>query len=83
MALFAGLVLGLLCAGGTEFLDDRVHSEAALKKLLPAQVIAEIPPVVTVTDEKSSRRAAWAAALTAGLVLMMMSAGTAFTFLKG
>jgi len=83
IALFAGLLLGLVCAGGTEFLDDRVHSEAALKKLLPAEVIAEIPPVVTVADEKSSRWAAWAAALTVGLVLMMMFAGTAFTFLKG
>jgi len=83
IALFAGLMLGLVCAGGTEFLDDRVHSEAALKKLLPVEVIAEIPRVVTVTDEKSSTRATWAAALTAGLVLIMMFAGTAFTFLKG
>ena len=82
-AVFAGLVLGIASAAGTEFLDDRVHNEDALRRLLPTEVIAEIPPVLSGEDEHANRRMAWAAALSAGLSLMAVLAGTAFTFLKG
>ncbi|MBV8893239.1 MAG: hypothetical protein JO266_14925 [Acidobacteria bacterium] len=82
-AVFAGLVLGIVSAAGTEFLDDRVHNEDALRRLLPTEVIAEIPPVLSGEDEHANRRMAWAAALSAGLSLMAVLAGTAFTFLKG
>jgi polysaccharide chain length determinant protein (PEP-CTERM system associated) len=83
IAVFAGLVLGVVSAGGAEFLDDRIYNEDKLKKLLPAAVIAEIPPVVSLHEEKSQRRQVWLAGLTGCLVVMMMLAGAALTYLKG
>jgi polysaccharide biosynthesis transport protein len=82
MAIAIGLILGLVSAGGAEFLDDRIYKETELKKFLPAAVIAEIPPVVTPDEGKSQRREVWVAAITACVVMMMMLAGTAVAYLK-
>jgi len=83
IAIVIGLVLGLVTAGGAEFLDDRIYSEVELKKLLPAAVIAEIPPVISPHEEKSQQREIWLAGLAACLVFIMMVAGTAVAYLKG
>ena len=43
VGLGIGVVLGCPLAGGTEFLDDRIHSEKAFKQIIPVAVISEIP----------------------------------------
>jgi succinoglycan biosynthesis transport protein ExoP len=60
-----GLVLGILVVGGFEFMDDRLHSEKAIKALLPMKVISEIPQILNQADERSSKNRmvlAWAMA---------------------
>ncbi len=65
-----GLVLGGGLAGATEFLDDRLHSEKALKDLLPVAVISELPSFTTPEEEKTEQRKLWAIWATAALALL-------------
>ena len=46
MGLGFGLALGVVVAGGFEFMDDRLHSEKQIKALLPMKVISEIPEIL-------------------------------------
>jgi polysaccharide biosynthesis transport protein len=82
MGIGLGLALGLLLAGGLEFLDDRMHSDRTIKALLPMKVISEIPEIVTETDEARSKRNVrlqWAASV---LVVLVILAGSAFSYLR-
>ena len=76
-----GLALGLLVAGGLEFMDDRMHSGKEIKAMLPVAVISEIPEVVTASDRQNTKRRlvlGWAAtafvaiALIAGSVVSIL-----------
>jgi hypothetical protein len=44
--------VGWRLAGGTEFLDDRLYNEKALKELLPVTVISEIPAITSPQEER-------------------------------
>jgi polysaccharide biosynthesis transport protein len=77
-----GLALGVLVAGGLEFIDDRLHSENAIKALLPIKVIAEIPEISTPSDERSSKRMAWLGWAATVLVFATILAGSAFSYLR-
>ena len=46
IGLGMGLALGVVVAGAFEIMDDRIHDEKELQKLLPVAVIAEIPAIV-------------------------------------
>ena len=83
IGLGVGLALGVLLAGGTEFLDDRLHSEKALKALLPVAVISELPPFRTPQEERAERWKLWAASATAVLVLVVIMGGFALSYLRG
>jgi hypothetical protein len=64
-------------------LDDRLHNEKALKDLLPVSVIAEIPPITGVEEEKKQARKvrlSWAAT---GLVFGTILVGSAISFFRG
>jgi polysaccharide chain length determinant protein (PEP-CTERM system associated) len=79
--LAIGLALGLIVAGGLEFLDDRLHSEKEIKSLLPIAVISEIPEIVSPADEQNEKRKltlGWAAT---ALVFTAILAGSVFSFL--
>ena len=52
MGLGIGLVLGVVVAGVFEFMDDRLYSAKEIRKLLPADVIGEIPAIVNGADSK-------------------------------
>ena len=43
-------------AGAFELLDGRLHDAKEIRKLLPAEVIGEIPEIVNVSDGQSARR---------------------------
>ncbi|SRR5579871_430130 len=78
-----GLALGTVIAGGAEYLDDRLHDEASLKKLLPVAVIAEIPPLNTAAEDgvnQQKMRWAWVAAGVVGAIIL---AGSAVSYWRG
>ena len=83
IGLGVGLALGVVLAGGTELLDDRLHSEKALKALLPVAVISELPSFRTPKEERTERWKVWAASATAALVLVVIMGGFALSYLRG
>src|SRR5271157_4509870 len=83
MGLAAGLALGAAVAGACEMMDDRVHEETDLQKLLPVAVISEIPTIVSPAEEQGERRRLWLGWATAAVVLFMILLGSAFSYLRG
>jgi succinoglycan biosynthesis transport protein ExoP len=81
--LFAGMIIGAIAVLGGEFLDDRVYEEADFKKLLPADVMAEIPPLPTVEEETQQRSRFLLESVAAGVLSLITLAGVAFSFLRG
>jgi hypothetical protein len=78
-----GLFLGVALAGGTEFLDDRIHSEKELKALIPVGVLSEIPSIATPAEEVEQARSVALAWIAAAVVFTSILVGTAFSFLRG
>jgi succinoglycan biosynthesis transport protein ExoP len=83
IGLGVGLALGLVFAGGFEMMDDRVHDEKALQKLLPVSVIAEIPEITRPEDESKGRRQLWLGWAVAALVSGTILVGSALSYLRG
>jgi len=83
MGLGIGLALGAVFAGGAEFLDDRLYTEKEIKDLLPVTVMAEIPAIGNPNDETRQRRKLWAAWAMTGVVLAVILAGSALSYLRG
>jgi uncharacterized protein involved in exopolysaccharide biosynthesis len=83
VGLFIGLAVGLVFAGGAEFLDDRVYDEAVFKQMLPAEVLVEIPALPTPQEEQEQKR--WQKFSFAGIGLMgiIVVLGTAISFIRG
>ena len=80
MGLGLGLALGVVVAGGFEFMDDRLHTEKEIKALLPMKVISEIPEVVTPSDERSSTRRTLLGWAMAAVVFAAILAGSLFSY---
>jgi polysaccharide biosynthesis transport protein len=78
-----GMALGVVVAGAFEMMDDRLHSEKEIKKMLPADIIAEIPAIVTAEDAQEDRKKQWLGWATAALVFTFILAGSAFSYLRG
>jgi succinoglycan biosynthesis transport protein ExoP len=83
IGLGIGIALGGALAGGTEFLDDRLYNEKALKDLLPVTVISEIPPITSPQEERKQERKLWVGWVTAGIVFATILAGSAISYLRG
>jgi succinoglycan biosynthesis transport protein ExoP len=83
IGLLVGLSLGFAVAGTFEMMDDRVHSEKELQKLLPIAVISEIPTIMLVTDQQKERRRLWLGWATAVFVSVTILLGSAFSYLRG
>lgn len=78
-----GLALGVVVAGAFEMLDGRIYDEKQLKKLLPPEIIAEIPAIANAADLQSQIRRTWIGWATAATVLVTILAGSAFSYLRG
>jgi len=83
MGLAAGLALGIVVAGGAEFLDDRIYDEEDFKKLVPAEVMVEIPALQTVVEEQDAKRSLWIAGAGVAVIGVIVMLGTAISFLRG
>lgn len=83
IGLGVGLALGLVVAGAFEMLDDRLHSSKEIRKLLPADVIGEIPVIVNTSDLHNAKRKLWLSWATAAVVFVTILAGSAFSYLRG
>jgi polysaccharide biosynthesis transport protein len=82
LGLFVGLVFGAVGAGASEFADDRLYKEAEIKKLVPADVLIELPPVLNSADKEKQKRSRWLAISMGGVALAVIMAGTVFNYLK-
>jgi succinoglycan biosynthesis transport protein ExoP len=83
IGLGIGIALGGALAGGTEYLDDRLYNEKALKDLLPVDVISEIPPITSPQEERKQARRLWVGWAAAVLVFTTILAGSAISFFRG
>ena len=83
IGLGIGIALGGALAGGTEFLDDRLYSEKALKELLPVSVISEIPAITSPEEESKQRQKLWVSWVAAGLVFATILVGSAISYFRG
>ena len=80
--LGVGLALGVLLVVVLEFFDDRLHTEEQIEKLLPVGVISEIPEMLNPSDEQRKKRKMVVGWATAALVLIVIAAGSAFSYLR-
>jgi hypothetical protein len=72
-----------MVAGAFEMLDGRLYTAKELRKLLPAEVIGEIPAIVSVSDAQMARRKLWLGWATAVAVFATILLGSAFSYLRG
>lgn len=78
-----GLALGLVVAGAFEVIDDRLHSAKDIRKLLPVEVIGEIPAIMEPADAQIARRKAWLGWATVVVMFATILVGSALSYLRG
>jgi polysaccharide biosynthesis transport protein len=87
MLCVAGLAAGFLLGGGLAFgqekLSGKIYSEREIKKIVPFEVIAEIPPIESLEEQSSNRRGTWIAAAVAAGIAGFILLGSAVTYLYG
>jgi uncharacterized protein involved in exopolysaccharide biosynthesis len=83
IGLIVGLALGVGLAGAFEFMDDRVHDERQLKKLLPVVAFAEIPIIASPTNDKAELKKVWFGWAAAAATFATILAGSAISYLAG
>jgi succinoglycan biosynthesis transport protein ExoP len=83
IGLGIGIALGGALAGGTEYLDDRLYHEKALKDLLPVTVISEIPAITSPEEERKQERKLWMGWVASAMVFATILAGSAISYLRG
>ena len=81
MGFVVGIVLGAILVGILEFLDDRMHSDKEIKKLLPTSIISEVPEIQTVDDKTRNSRSIVFGWAMAALVVICILVGSAFSYL--
>jgi polysaccharide biosynthesis transport protein len=83
IGLVVGLVFGVAAAYGREKMSGKVYTEREIKKLLPVEVMTEIPPIETPEEQAAHRRRSWVAAAAAALIMGAILLGSAVTYLFG
>ena len=81
--LAAGLAVGFVVAMIAEFLDPRIYDETEFEKLVSAEIMAEIPPLVTAEEEGSRHRRFRLELALGGIMSMVVLMGVALSFLRG
>jgi hypothetical protein len=70
-------------AFGQEKLGGKIYSEREIKRLVPFDVIAEIPPIESLEEQLSDQRGAWIAGAAAVVMVGCILVGSAVTYLYG
>jgi len=83
IGIAAGTGLGLFFVVLFEMMDDRLHTGEEIRKLLPAEVIGEIPVVVNPSDARLAHHKIWLAWTSAAFVFATVLVGSAFSYLRG
>jgi succinoglycan biosynthesis transport protein ExoP len=83
VGLVVGFVFGAGVAIGQEKLSGKIYSGREIKKLVPFDVIAEIPPIESIQEQSSSQRNAWIAGAAAVVIVGFILIGSAVTYLYG
>ena len=83
LGLIAGFVMGGAAAFGREKLGGKMYSEREIKKVVPFEVLAEIPPIETPVEQLARRRGNWMAAAAATVITGAILLGAVFTYLRG
>jgi protein tyrosine kinase modulator len=81
--LFGGLVLGAVGVVGSEYLDDRLYTEKELKKLLPTEILVELPPLSTPEEVEALRQQHTIEWVVAGVMSLVILVGVALSYLRG
>lgn len=81
--LAVGIVLGGALAMGKEMLSGKIYSEREIRKRVPFEVIAEIPPIETPREQRLKRRGVWMAGMAAAGIAGCILIGSAITYLYG
>jgi protein tyrosine kinase modulator len=83
IGLVVGIVLGFGSAAGAEMADDRIYSKEDLQKIVTAPVLTEIPPLPTALEIQLQTRQTWFQRAALGLIVLVVAAGFASTYLFG
>ena len=83
IGLFVGLLLGLGTAGLAEFTDGRVYSEREFRKLVSAEILADVPVLALPAEEVLQQRENWITIAAACVVLCCVITGFAITYYRG
>lgn len=75
-----GMGLGTVLVFLLELLDDRLHSDGDIEKLLPTKVLSEIPKIMGPIEEGRERRRFLLGWATGALVFLVILAGSAFSY---
>jgi polysaccharide chain length determinant protein (PEP-CTERM system associated) len=81
--LIGGLALGIGLALGAEFMDHRIYDQSEFKKLVQVEMIAEIPPLPTPSEQRESRGRLIVELAAGGAISVVMLLGVAISFLRG
>jgi len=83
IGLATGLIFGMVSLVGAEMLDDRLYSREELATIVSAPVLAEIPPFATAAEEGQQVRAEWLQRGVLSVMVVVIAAGFASTYLFG
>lgn len=83
IALIVALFFGGTAAFGQEKLSGKVYTEREFKKIVPFDVIAEIPSIETPAEQVSHQRSRWIAVAAALVIAGVILLGSAITYLYG
>jgi polysaccharide chain length determinant protein (PEP-CTERM system associated) len=83
VGLAVGLILGGGFAFGQEKLSGKIYTEREIKKLVPFDIIAEIPPIESLKERSSNRRRAWLAGAATVAIVGVILLGSAVTYFHG
>lgn len=83
IGLGVGLLLGAIGVAGSEVLDDGIYTDEELKKLLPTAILSDIPEISTVREQRNLQRKQRLQWLAAGVLSILMIAGSTISVFRG